>query len=64
MLLSHGVRAAGISGEDAMLFCARATDPEAMGRVGGIVTVDPSVVLQLIAGGYRAGDLAGEPRRR
>src|ERR1019366_4385265 len=52
MLLAHGVRAAGISGEDAMLFRARAIDPEAMGRVGGIVTVDPSVVLQLIAGGF------------
>jgi acetylglutamate kinase len=52
MLLSHGVRAAGISGEDAMLFRARAIDPEAMGRVGGIVTVDPSVVLQLLAGGF------------
>jgi acetylglutamate kinase len=35
-----------------LLFRARATDPEVMGRVGGIVTVDPSVVLQLIAGGF------------
>ena len=52
MLLSHGVRAAGISGEDAMLFKARATDAATMGRVGGAVTVDPSLVLQLRAGGF------------
>jgi acetylglutamate kinase len=52
MLLSHGVRAAGISGEDGMLFRAHATDPKTMGRVGGSVTVDPSIVLQLIAGGF------------
>ncbi|HXD22660.1 MAG TPA: acetylglutamate kinase [Gemmatimonadaceae bacterium] len=52
MLLSHGVRAAGISGEDAMLFRAHATDPRTMGRVGGAVTVDPAIVLQLIAGGF------------
>jgi acetylglutamate kinase len=52
MLLSHGVRAAGISGEDAMLFRSRAADPETMGRVGGVVTVDPSIVRQLMADGY------------
>ena len=52
MLLSHGVRAAGISGEDGMLFRAHATDPKTMGRVGGAVTVDPAIVLQLIAGGF------------
>ena len=51
-LLSHGVRAAGISGEDAMLFRSHATDPEIMGRVGGLVTVDPALVRQLIAGGF------------
>jgi acetylglutamate kinase len=51
MLISHGVRAAGISGEDAMLFRAHATNA-AMGRVGGAVKVDPSIVLQLIAGGF------------
>jgi len=51
MLLSHGVRAVGISGEDAMLFRAHATDAK-MGRVGGAVTVDPAIVLQLIAGGF------------
>jgi acetylglutamate kinase len=52
MLLSHGVRAAGISGEDAMLFRAHATNPATMGRVGGTVTVDPSIVLRLIGGGF------------
>jgi acetylglutamate kinase len=52
MLLSHGVRAAGISGEDGMLFRAHATDPKTMGRVGGTVTVDPAIVLQLMAGGF------------
>ena len=52
MLLSHGVRAAGISGEDAMLFRAHATDPHTMGRVGGTVNVNPGIVLQLIAGGF------------
>ena len=51
MLLSHGVRAAGISGEDAMLFNARVTDAATMGRVGGSVTVDPAIVRSLIAGG-------------
>ena len=52
MLLTHGVRAAGISGEDAMLFRSRAVDPDVMGRVGGVVTVDPSIVRQLMAGGF------------
>ena len=52
MLLSHGVRAAGISGEDAMLFSARASAPAVMGRVGGAVTVDPAIVLQLLTGGF------------
>ncbi len=52
MLLSHGVRAAGISGEDANLFKAHATDAAAMGRVGGTVSVDPAILLQLLAGGF------------
>ncbi|HLA91226.1 MAG TPA: acetylglutamate kinase [Gemmatimonadaceae bacterium] len=51
-LLAHGVRAVGISGEDAWLFAARATDAATMGRVGGIVSVDPAIVLQLVAGGF------------
>ncbi|MGH7653317.1 MAG: acetylglutamate kinase [Gemmatimonadaceae bacterium] len=52
MLLSHGVRAVGLSGEDGMLFRAHAVDLQTMGRVGGTVVVDPSIVLQLIAGGF------------
>ena len=52
LLLGRGVRAVGISGEDAMLFTAHATDATTMGRVGGDVTVDPGIVLQLLAGGY------------
>jgi acetylglutamate kinase len=52
LLLGRGVRAVGISGEDAMLFTAHATDPATMGRVGGEVAVDPGIVRQLLAGGY------------
>lgn len=52
LLLGRGVRAVGISGEDAMLFTAHATDPTTMGRVGGDVTVDPDIILQLLASGY------------
>lgn len=51
-LLGVGVRAVGISGEDAALFRARAADPERMGRVGGAVVVDASVIRHLLAGGY------------
>jgi acetylglutamate kinase len=51
-LLSHGVRAVGISGEDALLFRASAANPATMGRVGGRVTVDPAIVHQLLAGGF------------
>lgn len=51
-LLGEGVRAVGISGEDAMLITAHATDATTMGRVGGELTVDPAIVLQLLAGGY------------
>ena len=52
LLLGQGVRAVGISGEDAMLFTAHATDAITMGRVGGTVTVDSAIVLQLLAGAY------------
>jgi acetylglutamate kinase len=51
-LIGAGVRAVGISGEDASLFAARATNAAVMGRVGGDVTVDPSIVEQLAAGGF------------
>jgi acetylglutamate kinase len=52
LLLSAGVRAVGISGEDAGLFQAHATDPATMGRVGGDVQVDASLVRHLLAGGF------------
>jgi acetylglutamate kinase len=52
LLLARGLRAVGISGEDAMLFTAQATDPVTMGRVGGVVTVNPAIVLHLLAGGF------------
>jgi acetylglutamate kinase len=51
-LLSAGVRAVGISGEDGMLFSARATDAEGLGLVGGAVTVNTGIVLHLLAGGF------------
>jgi acetylglutamate kinase len=35
-----------------MLFTARATDPATLGRVGGAVRVDTTLVLHLIAGGF------------
>ena len=46
-----GLRAVGVSGEDAGLFAAQVTDP-AMGRVGGRVTVDATLVSHLLAGGF------------
>ena len=67
-LLSHGIRAVGISGEDGLLFTAQVTDGANMGRVGGAVTVDATVVRLLLAAGFvpvisplarDAGDLAG-----
>ena len=50
-LISAGVRAAGISGEDAGLFRAHVTDTK-MGRVGGHVEVDASIIAHLTAGGF------------
>ena len=51
-LLGAGVRAIGISGEDASLFTATPIDVATMGRVGGAVTVDPEVVQLLCAAGF------------
>jgi acetylglutamate kinase len=51
-LVSQGVRAVGISGEDANLFTARAIDPEGLGLVGGAVRVNTEIVLHLLAGGF------------
>ncbi len=50
-LISAGTRAVGVSGEDGGLFRAQITDA-AMGRVGGRVSVDPSLVSNLLAGGF------------
>ena len=52
LLLAQGMRAVGISGEDGFLFAARATHRAMMGRVGGAVSVNPAIVLHLLAGGY------------
>jgi len=50
-LISQGVNAVGISGEDASLFTAQITDP-AMGRVGGRVTVNAALIQHLVQGGF------------
>ena len=50
-LLSAGVRAVGVSGEDAGMFRARITD-DRMGKVGGRVDVDGTLVAHLVAGGF------------
>jgi acetylglutamate kinase len=50
-LLSAGVRAVGISGEDAGLLRAEVTDPQ-FGRVGGRVVVDAAIIAHLFAGGF------------
>ncbi|MHB8837346.1 MAG: acetylglutamate kinase [Gemmatimonadaceae bacterium] len=50
-LLSAGVRAVGISGEDAGLLQAHITDPD-FGRVGGALTVQPDLLKHLWSGGF------------
>lgn len=49
--VSVGVRAVGISGEDGGMFDARVTDAR-LGRVGGTLTVDPTLIETLLAGGF------------
>lgn len=51
-LLGAGVRAVGISGEDANLFSAVPLDAATMGRVGGATTVDPRIVHVLCDAGF------------
>lgn len=67
-LLSQGIRAVGISGEDGLLFTAPVADGAIMGRVGGAVSVDATIVRLLLAAGFvpvisplarDAGDSAG-----
>lgn len=51
-LVSHGIRAVGISGEDGLLFTAHVTNGAIMGRVGGAVTVDATIVRLLFGAGF------------
>lgn len=50
-LLSAGVRAVGVSGEDAGLLAAHVTDPN-FGRVGGALTAHPELLTHLWSGGF------------
>ena len=50
-LVSAGVLAVGVSGEDAGLLTARVTDP-ALGRVGGAITAHPDLLKHLWSGGF------------
>lgn len=50
-LVSTGVTAVGISGEDAGLLGARVADP-AMGRVGVLASVNVALLEHLLGGGY------------
>jgi len=50
-LLSAGVRAVGLSGEDAALLRAHVTEP-AFGRVGGAMTADTALLTHLWSGGF------------
>ncbi len=50
-LISAGVRAVGVSGEDGGLLLAHITDPE-FGRVGGTITAHPALLTHLWSGGF------------
>lgn len=50
-LLSAGVRAVGLSGEDAALLTARITDPD-FGCVGGAITAHTELLTHLWSGGF------------
>jgi acetylglutamate kinase len=50
-LISGGVQAVGISGEDAGLIQARVTNAD-FGRVGGEITADPLLITHLWSGGF------------
>lgn len=51
-LVHEGVRAVGISGEDASLIAATPIDPTRMGHVGVPQRINGSLLLHLIDGGY------------
>jgi acetylglutamate kinase len=51
-LVREGVRAIGVSGEDASLIAATPVDPSRLGHVGAPQKVNNSLLLHLIDGGY------------
>ena len=51
-LVREGVRAVGISGEDASLIAATAIDATRLGHVGSPQRINTSLLLHLIDGGY------------
>jgi len=51
-LVGHGVRALGISGEDAALFTATPVDPQGLGYVGTPHRVNVELLWHLLDGGY------------
>ena len=51
-LISAGVRAVGISGEDDALLVARATARDTLGEVGEPTQVDTRLLTHLVSGGY------------
>lgn len=50
--VGQGIRAVGISGEDAGLLQAHATDRDTLGEVGAPSRVDPRLIQLLLDGGY------------
>lgn len=52
MLVREGVRAVGLSGEDASLIAATPIDPGRLGHVGAPQKINSSLLLHLIDGGY------------
>lgn len=51
-LVAQGVRAVGVSGEDAGCVGAEPIDVATMGRVGHPTAIDPALVRHLLAGGF------------
>lgn len=51
-LVREGVRAVGVSGEDASLIAATPVDSGRLGHVGAPQTINSSLLLHLIDGGY------------
>lgn len=51
-LVHEGVRAVGISGEDASLIAATPVDANTLGHVGQVQRVNASLLLHLLDGGY------------